>query len=322
MTKIYAAIDLGTNNCRLLMARPSATNDIRVVGSFSRIVRLGEGMSRRNRLNEQAMSRTIEALKICARKAAAKKALRTWTVATAACRLAENRNIFIDRVKQETGIGIDIISPRREASMTLDGCAMLLDKDVPFGLVFDIGGGSIEVMWVETGKGLKPRLIDTVSLPMGVVTLAERYGFDAIGDNDYALMMEIIDKGLADFDIRHSIGREIARNRVQMLGTSGTVTMLGGIYLNLDRYSRAKVDGLDMDFETIAEINASLVAMSAKSRTRHPCIGRGRADLAGAGCIILDTICKRWPTGTLRAADRGIREGLLLSMIADDAGHE
>ncbi len=321
MTQIYAAIDIGTNNCRLLIARPSTTNGIRVVGSFSRIVRLGEGVSESRRLNEQAMGRAVEALKICATKAATGKALRTWAVATEACRRAENRQVFIDRVKEETGIVIDIISARREACLTLDGCAPLLNKDVPFGLVFDIGGGSVEVIWVETRKGSKPRLIDTVSLQLGVVSLAERYGFNAIGKNDYAMMMEFIDKNLVDFDTRHSIGHRIAENQVQMLGTSGTVTMLGGIYLNLAHYSRARVDGLDMDFDTIAEINSSLVAMSAKSRTEYPCIGHGRADLAGAGCVILDAICRRWPVGTLRAADRGIREGLLLSMFAEDSAY-
>ncbi len=314
---VYAAVDLGTNNCRLLMAKPSA-GGFKVVGSFSRIVRLGEGMAESGHLSEAAMNRTLEALKICASKINSVAPARTRAVATEACRSAANRQIFVDRVKAETGLDIETISPKEEAVLTLEGCAPLLDREHPFGLVFDIGGGSVEVMFVETLEPSRPRLIEAMSLPFGVVTLAERHGHDLVAEDDYASMVDVVEGELAGFDERHGISSRIAQDKVQMLGTSGTVTMLGGIYLDLPRYNRSRVDGLDMDFPAIAEINTRLARMNGQERARHPCIGSGRADLVVAGCAILEAVCRRWPAGRLRVADRGIREGLLLGMMTAD----
>ena len=318
----FAAIDLGTNNCRLLVAYPQRSG-FRVVDSFSRIVRLGEGLDATGHLSEEAIRRTIKALRVCAGKVRENGGSRLRGVATEACRIAVNGVDFLERAREETGIDLEPISAAEEAHLTLAGCAPLLDGAGGHALVFDIGGGSTELTWVELTAGERPLPLDTRSLPQGVVNLAERYGQDLMAAENYAEIIALIDSGLAPFDADNGISAAVMRGGVQMLGTSGTVTTMGGLHLDLPRYDRSKVDGLDLEFEWIADITARLVAMDYEDRLALPCIGRGRADLMVAGCAILEAICRRWPVGRLRAADRGIREGLLLAMMADDAraGH-
>ncbi len=314
---VYGAVDLGTTNCRMLMAKP-AGGDFRVVGSYSRIVRLGEGLAASGRLSEAAIARTMEALNVCAEKMRARGVRKVRGVATEACRRAGNCAEFLKRVKAETGLALELISPVKEARLTLAGCAPLLDAACPRALVFDIGGGSTELMWIGLAAGRAPRLLGMVSLKCGVVTLAERHGRDAMPPRDYERLVAGIEAELSPFEAEHGIAGEIARGRVQMLGTSGTVTTFGGIYLDLPRYERSRVDGLVIDFDSIAAIGARLAGMDYEARSAHPCIRRDRADLMVMGCAILGAICRRWPVGRLRIADRGIREGLLLGMMAAD----
>ncbi len=313
----YAAVDLGTNNCRMLVARPSARG-FRVVDSFSRIVRLGEGLASSGRLAEAAIERTVDALRVCAGKMRNRSVRRSRNVATEACRRARNRQVLLDRVEAETGLVLEIISPAEEARLTLAGCASLLDGRSPFVLVFDIGGGSIEATWVTQDGTGPPGVLGVLSLSFGVVDLAEEYGCENVEPDRYARLVDCVDAELGAFDGEFGIAREIARGRVQMLGTSGTVTTLGALYLDLPRYDRARVDGLDMDFEGIASTSATLARMDRETRAANNCIGRGRADLVVMGCAVLDAICRRWPVGRLRVADRGIREGLLIDLMAAD----
>lgn len=313
----YAAVDLGTNNCRMLVARP-AGGGFRVVDSFSRVVRLGEGLSASGRLSEAAIGRTLEALGVCAAKMRRRGVVRSRGVATEACRRAVNGGAFLERVEGETGIAIEPIPPDEEARLTLAGVAPLLDGDEAFALLFDIGGGSTEVTWIARPAGRPPRLLDVLSIPDGVVTLAERHGTDVVGEVDFAEMVAGIDARLAPFDARHGIAERVAGGRVRILGTSGTMTMLGGIHLGLARYDRSRVDGMDIGFDDVHAIVSRLRAMDRRSRAAHPCIGEARAELAVAGCAILEALCRRWPAGRLRVADRGIREGLLMSMIEAD----
>jgi exopolyphosphatase / guanosine-5'-triphosphate,3'-diphosphate pyrophosphatase len=313
----YAAVDLGTNNCRMLVARPSGRG-FRVVDSFSRIVRLGEGLASSGRLTEAAVERTVDALKVCAGKMRNHSVTRVRNVATEACRRAENCQVLLDRVEAETGLVLEPIPAMEEARLTLAGCASLLDGRWPFGLVFDIGGGSTEATWVAQSNTAPPRVLGVLSLPFGVVDLAEEYGCETVEPDQYARLVDGVDADLAAFDDEFGIAREIARGRVQMLGTSGTVTTLGALYLNLPRYDRARVDGLDMDFDGVASISATLSAMDRETRAANNCIGRARADLVVMGCAVLDAICRRWPVGRVRVADRGIREGVLMGLMAAD----
>ncbi len=314
----FAAIDLGTNNCRLLVARPQRSG-FRVVDSFSRIVRLGEGLAATGRLSEAAIERTIKALLVCAGKVRKNRARRVRAVATEACRIAVNGGDFLERAKAETGIELEPITAAEEARLTLAGCAPLLDGRHDHALVFDIGGGSTELTWVGLSDDGAPTPLATRSLPQGVVNLAERYGQDLMAAANYARIIDLLDAGLAPFDADNGIAGAAGRGRVQMLGTSGTVTTLGGLHLDLPRYDRSMVDGMVLEFDRIADITARLVAMDYAALLALPCIGRGRADLMVAGCAILEAICRRWPVGRLCAADRGIRVGLLLAMMADDA---
>lgn len=314
---VYAAVDLGTNNCRMLMAVPDGQG-FRVVDSFSRPVRLGQGLGSTGRLNDEAMNRTIEALRVCANKMRSVGCERVRAVATEACRRAVNGESFLARVESATGISLTAISPEEEATLTVAGCAPLLDGTAPYALIFDIGGGSTEIMWVRQMADRCPELIDLLSIPVGVVTLAEEYGFGPIHQRQQMQIVRQIDAILAPFCTRNGINAQLAAGRLQMLGTSGTVTALGAIHLGLPRYNRPQVDGLWLELDRIQAISERLTQMDLADRARIPSIGQSRADLVAVGCTILDAICWRWPAPRVRVADRGIREGLLQAMIAAD----
>jgi exopolyphosphatase/guanosine-5'-triphosphate,3'-diphosphate pyrophosphatase len=311
----YAALDLGTNNCRLLVARANG-GGFRVIDAFSRIVRLGEGLSRSGLLGEPAMTRTVEALKVCAAKIAQRGVTQARYVATEACRRAANCDDFLSRVRAETGIAIETISTGEEARLAVAGCAPLLDRALPSAIVFDIGGGSTELVWLRLDRAGASEILGSISLPFGVVSFTERFGGDAIAPAIYEAMIAAADAALADFAARHRIAEHVAAGSVQMLGSSGTVTTLAGIHLGLARYNRNLVDGIGLSFAAIAKVSASLAAMSFAERAAYSCIGAERADLVVSGCAILQAMCRRWPVGWLRVADRGVREGILLDLIA------
>jgi len=313
----YAAVDLGTNNCRLLAARPMGQS-LRVVDSFSRIVRLGEGLSANGTLNDEAIERTVVALRICAAKIRRLSAYRVRNVATEACRRAANCAGFLARVEEETGLSFEPISPQEEARLTVAGCASLFDGRKPYVLMFDIGGGSTEITWIARFKDKPPQILGTRSVGLGVMTIAEQYGTGPLPEAVKRDISERIGAELDSLDAAHGISEAAEARRVQMIGTSGTVTTLGGIFLDLNRYDRARVDGLDVPFPAIEQMVERIGGMSEDDRARIPCVGAQRADLMIAGCTLLDVIRKRWPLGRLRVADRGIREGILLEMMVLD----
>lgn len=311
----FAAVDLGTNNCRLLIARP-AGRTFRVIDAFSRIVRLGEGVARSGRLSEEAMDRTVAALRICAGKMRRRQVLDGRAVATEAARRAENFETFQARVVEETGVALEVISADEEAALSMTGCAPLLTPGREHALVFDIGGGSTELMWLTARDCRRPRMIDSISLPFGVVNLAEHHGGDRVEPPIYRAMVDRVRDAMSEFEARHAIRREIEAGRVQMLGSSGTVTTLAGLFMRLPRYDRSAVDGSFLDFSAALSISHELTGMSYAERAALPCIGRERADLVVAGCAVLEAICETWPVGRLRIADRGVREGILCQLIA------
>ncbi|MEE9139238.1 MAG: Ppx/GppA phosphatase family protein [Alphaproteobacteria bacterium] len=318
----YAALDLGTNNCRLLVARPTR-DGFRVVDSFSRIVRLGEGVSRSGLLSGAAQRRTIDALSVCVAKMRRQKASRMRSVATEACRRASNCDRFIDRVAAETGLDLEIISSAEEARLALAGCAPLLGDACDHALVFDIGGGSTELMWLNVPAAGEPWAESCMSIPCGVVTFAERYGGGRMPEETYRAIVERVAELIAPFEARHRIRERVAAGAVQMLGTSGTVTTLAAVSLGLSRYDRSAVDGTYLTFDDVADLSRRLARMEEAERAANPCIGHARADLVVAGCAILEAICRAWPVGRLRVADRGVREGILLGLIgAADAEAE
>lgn len=315
----YAAIDLGTNSCRMLVAVP-CDSGFHVIDGFSKVVRLGERLSDTGILSDKAIERTVRALSQCASRLNSRKVIRSRAVATQACRQASNTDVFLNRVINEAGLQMEVIDPMEEASLTVAGCGELLCSDSDRALVFDIGGGSTEIMWVETLHDGKSRMLDTISLPFGVVSLRDENGAEALPSETYDGLINHIDGLIAPFDQRNGISEAIAANRVRMIGTSGTVTTLGAMYLQLPRYNRSRVDGLEMDFNSMRQISARLTEMSCTERIAHPCLGHGRGDLMLMGLVVLRAICDRWPVGKLRVADRGIREGVLFDLMAKD-GH-
>jgi exopolyphosphatase/guanosine-5'-triphosphate,3'-diphosphate pyrophosphatase len=310
----FAAIDLGTNNCRLLIARPMREG-FRVVEAFSRIVRLGEGLSTSGRLSDAAMARTIEALKICSEKMARRNVDFARAVATEACRRAENGAEFLHEAQSATGIRLDIISSQEEARLALTGCAPLLEPPHRQAIVFDIGGGSTEILWARLLGGGRTEVIDWISLPYGVVNLTERFGAGHADSGTYQQMIDVVVTALQPFETRHQLSGRLVDNQIQVLGTSGTVTTLAGLLLNLPRYERRLVDGCWLDYARVMEQSRQLAAQSVPERALYPCIGEERADLVVAGCAILEALYKFWPTERLRVADRGVREGVLVELM-------
>ncbi len=316
----YAALDLGTNNCRLLIAEPSQFG-FRVVDAFSRIVRLGEGLGLGNRLSDNAVERTVEALRVCKAKMETKNVARARLVATEACRLAENGPSFIARVQDELGLDLEIVDRRTEAYLAVTGCASLADPKAQSVIVFDIGGGSTEIAWLDgpaPGLFADPckRIRAWDSLPVGVVTLAERHGGVDVTPEIFEGMVEEVAELLLDFEL---IAAQAGRApHFHLLGTSGTVTTVGGIYLGLPRYDRRRVDGLWLRDSDITYVVDRLVDMPFDQRAANPCIGRERADLVLAGCAILEAIRRAFPSDRLRIADRGLREGILMTMMRED----
>jgi exopolyphosphatase/guanosine-5'-triphosphate,3'-diphosphate pyrophosphatase len=339
----YAAIDLGTNNCRLLIARPSGEHFV-VIDAFSRVVRLGEGLAQTGRLSEAAMDRAVAALQICADKLKRRNVHLARSVATEACRRAANGTDFIERVHAETGIRLDVISAREEARLAVLGCHILLEPGHGPAMIFDIGGGSTELVLIESGPGV-PVIRDWKSVPWGVVSLTETCGNETTSRAErqarYAEMRRLVTDSFAEFAARIAPVRDRVapvRDRVsparecvqhnppplaalRLLGTSGTVTTLASLHLDLPQYDRRAVDGLIVPADAMRAISEELSSMSIEERRELPCIGRERADLVVAGCAILETILDLWPADRLGVADRGIREGILRSLIgAGDAG--
>lgn len=326
--RIYGALDLGTNNCRLLIARPTGPG-FRVVASFSRIVRLGEGLQESGRLTDIAMDRTISALAICSEKLKSFDVVQSRNIATEACRRAENCDEFLARIDQETGLNFEAITSDEEARLALKGCQSLLHPAQPYALVFDIGGGSTEIIWAKKNSsankeftahtlGTDYEILDVLSLPLGVVTLAEECGTYEINDGCYQNMVNDISVKLPEFCNRNAIKQKISANEVQMLGTSGTVTTLGAVHLGLSHYNRSLIDGLDLTFEELDNATSRLTELDFDGRSQMPCIGNERAELVIPGCAILEAICRAWPVGKLRVADRGLREGMLLELMIKD----
>jgi len=320
----YAALDLGTNNCRLLIARPSG-QDFTVIDAFSRVVRLGEGLALSGRLSDEAMDRALGALHVCAEKLRRRNVFLARSVATEACRRATNGAAFIDRVREETGIVLDIISAQEEARLAVLGCHVLLEQGEGPALIFDIGGGSTELILVGPGDGAIPRILDWQSVPWGVVSLTDTVmGGMTPGQADdeqgrldlYAAMRRTVDESFAPFARR--IGDAPSAEDIRLLGTSGTVTTLASLHLQLPHYDRRAVDGLIVPSRSMRDISAHLSGLSLADRAKVPCIGTDRAELVVAGCAILESILDLWPAERLGVADRGIREGILRSLMSGD----
>ncbi|WP_306119453.1 MULTISPECIES: hypothetical protein [unclassified Roseitalea] len=317
----YGALDLGTNNCRLLVAVPTRPGAFRVIDAFSRIVRLGEGLSVTGRLSDAAMDRALGALSACRDKLTARPIERTRLIATEACRSAANGAAFLERVRAETGLDLEIVDRATEARLAVAGCGSLVDRAARATVLFDIGGGSSEIALIDLRNAHSRRLADHItawtSLPVGVVTMAERFGGRHIDADLFATMTAHAEDMLADFAARERLPGA-GDSSFHLIGTSGTVTTLAGIHLGLRRYDRRRVDGLWMDARQVDAVNAQLLSWSFDERVANPCIGRDRADLVLAGCAILQAIRNVWPAERLRVADRGLREGLLTEMMNAD----
>lgn len=320
-----AAIDLGTNSCRLLVASLSphttqykwAYNDhIRVIDAFSRPVQLGEQVNQTGILCDRAMERTLTSLHAIARKIKQHRVTHIRAVATQACRQASNARTFIDRIKAETNIDIDIIDTSEEARLAVSGLSGLYYADKSHALIFDIGGGSTQIIWAKLTDGV-PEILDNISIPLGVVSLTDSIGTGRLTDNEYRISVNFMQQQFADFHHRNTIADYIANDSVQVIGTSGTITTICAIHKNLHRYNRTLVDGEVLPVDDMLKICDNLRHMDLRERIAHPCLGPEWAPLMLSGCIILSAICQQWHTGTVRIADRSVREGILYDLYRE-----
>jgi exopolyphosphatase/guanosine-5'-triphosphate,3'-diphosphate pyrophosphatase len=318
----YAALDLGTNNCRLLIARPSG-DGFRVIDAFSRIIRLGEGVSATGRLSEAAIERAVVALAVCRDKMMNRGVTRARLIATEACRAAANGTEFLDVIREEVGIELEIVDRKTEADLAATGCTPLIDPEARGVLLFDIGGGSSELVSLAQSEPVmrgppRPVMRSWVSLPVGVVTLAERHGGVEVDRALFERMVDEVASYVAEFTAAHTAAHGVDLDGVHMLGTSGTVTTIAGIHLRLPRYDRRRVDGCWLAEAEITQVIEELIAMSYEQRVANACIGSERADLVLAGCAILEAIRRAFPCARLRVADRGLREGMLVKLMRED----
>ncbi len=327
----YAALDLGTNNCRLLIAsqRENTANEfaLNVVDSYSRIVRLGEGISETGRFTDEAMNRTIEALSQCQKKLEKHQIKAARFIATEACRQAANTPQFLLRVKRETGLDIEVISAADEANLAFRGCVSLVKATPPRALMLDIGGGSTEFMWVEVDNNKKHaphlpvvshKVLDWFSMPHGVMNLSEKFGGAQFTEVYFEEMVDYLVQQLLKFRRCEEIAEAVSRNDVQLFSTSGTVTTLAAIYLGLPRYERSKIDGITLEVKQLHIATQSILDMRASERFHHPCIGSDRSDYIISGCAIFEALCRICPVKEITIADRGVREGIIFSLIVDE----
>jgi len=319
----YAALDLGTNNCRLLVARASK-NGFKVIDSYSRVVRLGKGLTTTGKLSQESMDAAIEALAVCAKKMKARRVKRWRCVATEACRKASNGQEFLDRAKSEAGINLEIISPRVEARLAVMGCVNLIDTTKEVALVIDIGGGSTELSWVDIRRLKDPQgqvrvhrppISAWASLPVGVVTLSEMVPEYNDRETWYANMKDKVREAIREQGCETRFTKTFKDGRGHLIGTSGTITSLAGIHLKLPYYQREKVDGLWLRSVDAVKIARHMASLSPEDRAKEPCIGKDRSRLLVAGCAITDVICEMWPSKMIRVADRGLREGMLMGLM-------
>ena len=311
---VFAAIDLGTTNCRLLIATPTPTG-FAVKETFSRITRLGEGLISDGILSERAIKRTIFALKLCVKKLEKYKMVKARFVATEACRRAKNGAEFIARVKKETGLNLEIISFEEECRLGVAGCVPLINRNIRHALVFDIGGGSTEVSWAKIDENNQAGIEGVLSFPLGVITVSEAFTGKGLSSAAYRAVVKKVLSYLQPFEDRFGILKVIEQGDVQMIAMSGTVTTIGAFHLGLPVYNRAVVDGLALSYEDLGRAKRKLEKLPYAEKEAHPCIGPQRADLSLPGCAILQGICEMWPIGEVTIADRGLREGIVLDLI-------
>ena len=307
---LYATIDLGTNSCRLLIAKPNG-NGIKVIDAYSKSVRLGEGLNKTGMLSDTAKQRTLESLKTIRNKLRKHNIIALRAVATEACRQASNGRQFLEQIKDTLGLEFEIIDNKEEAILASEGCKALLAQNTKNALIFDIGGGSTQLTWLKN-----MRVIDTLSIPYGVVTLTDKIGKDCLHSEEFTTYIQYIQSYMQEFHKKNTTCE------YNILGTSGTITTLTGTALNLKHYNRSKVDGKSISQSQILKITEDLAHMPSKQREKMPCIGSERSSLMMAGCVILHAICKKWTAKDMLVADRGIREGILLKLMQSERINE
>lgn len=309
----YAAIDLGSNSCRLLIGEKNGIT-FHTIDAYSRVTRLSEGVATTGYITQDAQTRTLLTLKQALRRLENYKPHSIRCVATEVCRRAKNAPDFLKKVREETGLDFSVISEEQEASLAVLGLTPLLNPAFPYAIIFDVGGASSEIVLVKNlGPNIQPEILDWISIPMGVVSVLETHNPEHC--KNYFAIVEYIKEKLIRFGEAHDINTLISEQKVQLIGASGTATTAASIHLGLRYYDRDRIDGLEMSFDDVDSVIKKLQMMSITERSMHPCIGVERADLVLGGMAIFEGLSSAWPVGHITVADRGVRDGIMTQMI-------
>ena len=300
MTEPVAAIDLGTNTARLLIA---SKNPYRQLLLNRTITRLGGGFTRERGLSEEAQLRSIAALKEFAGQISCHQATRVRAVATSAVRDAINGRAFCERVQAETGICLEVIDGAEEAALTLKGVAAILDDKSGELAVFDVGGGSTEYTLAVDEQPLFSR-----SLPIGVVRLTE-------GKVGVAQMEDKIRRELALLQ-RQLAGEGLDQRfaKATLIGTAGTATTLAAIQIGMKDYDYRRVNNHTMPLAEVQRIFDLLEPLTPKQRLEVPGLEPGREDLIIAGTLVVLVTMRVFGFRSFKVSDSGLLEGLILGV--------
>ena len=302
-----AGIDIGTLTCRLLVAAvsPEAEGPVHTIRSERKILRLGEGVDRTGRLKPEAMSRVIETIREWKTIIESHGVERYTAVATSAVREAGNREEFLDRVRRETGIAVEVIDGAEEARRTFLGIRSGLPSDVREILGLDIGGGSTEFIASRQGRPLKMTSID-----MGVVRLTER-----VLQGDPPRVAEIHKAETLIRDLTRRARREIGDlTNLTLVGTAGTITSLAAIAQGLPTYDPARIQNYVLELPVIQRIERNVFGKTQSDRVGMPGLEAGREGVIAAGALILRCVMEELNAARCVVSEYGLREGVLVHL--------
>ena len=299
----FAAIDLGSTNCRLVIV-DIIEDKYKIICSFSEILNLGRNLSFSNEFNDEIIEKTIEIFKIISQKLKYYNVLSYRCVATEACRQSINSDELVKRIHERTNIEIEIIPSKEEARLCLKSC---LNHNVnlnDFNLVFDIGGGSTEIIIFDSIYSNKD--FDFLSIPIGVINFSEKVSLFKTEK-----VLGQLEKQMMFFSKKKKIHNE----PISIIGSCGTVTTLCAIHLKLNYYQKSLVDNTLLEIEDLKQTCNFVKRLSSEEKEKHPCIGPQRINLLDNGILILEKILESWPVKRILVSDRGLREGIILDQI-------
>jgi exopolyphosphatase/guanosine-5'-triphosphate,3'-diphosphate pyrophosphatase len=297
---MFAAIDIGSNTLRMLIGR-SVDGQVVTHKIYRQVTRLSGDFCDKKGLAQASMQRALDALTLFSKSAQQEQVGAIKAVATEAVRRAPNRNDFINRVKQETGIDIEVIDGNREAVLTTSGVLSVVKPLPTKAIIMDIGGGSTELVCLNNGQVMFQH-----SYPLGVVRLCEEA-------HDEFQRQSIIENVFTEFR-KQLETRNLFTHDYCLIGTAGTVTTLAAMHLELGNYNQSLINNHVLPLSWLEMTQEKLLALSPVQRENIIGMEQGRGDLIPHGISIILAFCRTMSQGNLKVSDSGLLEGLLMEM--------